>query len=49
MKNKKDEEFGISRRNFLKTSAAVGAAVTLSGSPGHFSGGQIQKNGQRTL
>ncbi len=33
MKNKKDEESGISRRNFLKTSAAVGAAVTLSGLP----------------
>ena len=27
------EEFGISRRNFLRTSAAVGVAVTLSGLP----------------
>ena len=48
MKNKKDEEFGISRRNFLKTSAAVGAAVTLSGLPA-IAAETKSKNGQRTL
>jgi len=34
MKNRKKEETGLSRRNFLKTSAALGMAATLSGLPG---------------
>lgn len=33
MKNKKGEESGISRRNFLKISAAIGAASTMTGLP----------------
>ena len=33
MKKKKMEESGINRRNFLKLSAALGAAATLTGIP----------------
>jgi phosphotriesterase-related protein len=33
MKSKKGEESGISRRSFLKTSAALGVAATMSGLP----------------
>jgi phosphotriesterase-related protein len=33
MKSKKVEESGISRRNFLKTSTALGVAATISGLP----------------
>jgi branched-chain amino acid transport system substrate-binding protein len=33
MENEKKEGSGISRRNFLKTSAAVGAAATITGFP----------------
>ena len=46
MKDKKVEESGISRRNFLKISAAFGAAASMAGLPGHFGRGrgQIQKD-----
>ncbi len=43
MKSKKGEEFGISRRNFLKTTAALGAAATLSGLPTLSEGAEKKK------
>jgi phosphotriesterase-related protein len=43
MKSKKVEESGISRRNFLKTSAALGVAATMSGLPTLSEGAEKKK------
>jgi phosphotriesterase-related protein len=43
MKSKKVEESGISRRNFLKTSAALGVAASISGLPAISSGAPAKK------
>ena len=49
MKNKKNEESGINRRNFLKISSRLRGGRYPFQSPGHFGGDQIPKNSQRTL
>jgi len=43
MKDKKMEETGISRRNFLKTSAALGVAASISGIPAISIGAEAKK------
>jgi len=48
MKNKKVEERGMSRRNFLKTSAAIGVAATVSGLPVLSVGATAKKVAKKT-
>ncbi len=43
MKKKHDEETGISRRNFLKTSAALGVAASMAGLPALSEGAEKKK------
>lgn len=43
MKNKEVEESGISRRNFLKNSAALGVAATITGLPAISQGAESEK------